>query len=149
MIELNLPEFKPQLKKLKGELYIFDIIRKKYFLLTPEEWVRQSFVNFLINEHHYPPSLMRLESGLKYEKRQKRSDILIYNRLGEPFWLVECKAMQISLNQVVMEQVAQYNHIIRAKYVAITNGVHLLIYQPDYEQADYQLITQIPIFEME
>ncbi len=149
MIELNLPEFKPQLKKSKGELYIFDIIRKKYYLLTPEEWVRQNFVNYLITEHHYPPSLMRLESGLKYEKRQKRSDILIYNRLGEPFWLVECKAMQVPLNQLVMEQASQYNHIIRARYVAITNGVYLLIYQLDYELADYQLIRQIPAFEEE
>ncbi|MCU0447434.1 MAG: type I restriction enzyme HsdR N-terminal domain-containing protein [Microscillaceae bacterium] len=146
MIELNLKDFNPQLKKINDELYIFDPIRKKYLLLTPEEWVRQNFVQHLIKEYQYPATLIRLEGGLKYDQRPKRSDILVYNRLGEPFLLVECKAMQVPLNQVVMEQVSQYNYVIQAQYVAITNGIHLLIYEPNYETTDFKIMEQIPIF---
>jgi hypothetical protein len=143
-IELNLPEFSPQLKKQNSELLIFDPIRKKYLVLTPEEWVRQQIVNQLINKYNYPKSLFRLESGLKYDKKQKRSDILVYDRSGKPFLLIECKAMEIQLDEKVLTQAAQYNFILQAPYVAITNGIHLIAYCIDYQANTFEFLQEIP-----
>lgn len=145
LIELNLPEFQPRLKKQNNELQIFDPIRKKFLVLTPEEWVRQQLVNQLITAYNYPKALFRLESGLKYDKKQKRSDILVYDRSGKPFLLIECKAMDIKLDEKVLTQAAQYNFILQAPYVAISNGIHLIAYSIDYQSGDYQLINEIPI----
>ncbi len=92
-------------------------------VLTPEEWVRQHFINYLIQELHYPKSLFRIEGSLSYNKLQKRSDILIYNRLGKPWMLIECKSPTIKLTQKAFNQVAVYNMTIGAHYIAVTNGM--------------------------
>lgn len=123
MNQLNLPAYKPSLKKDQGKVYIFDIIRKKYVVLTPEEWVRQHFINYLIQELNYPKSLFRIEGSLSYNKLQKRSDILIYNREGKPWMLIECKSPTIKLTQRAFNQVAVYNMTIGAQYIAVTNGM--------------------------
>ena len=102
---------------------ILDIIRKKYIVLTPEEWVRQHFVNYLILDLHYPKSLFKIESGLKFNHMQKRSDILIHDRTGAPWMLVECKSPDIKLTQKAFNQIAVYNMTIGAKYLAVTNGM--------------------------
>ena len=123
MNQLNLPAYKPSLRKDRGKVYIFDIIRKKYVVLTPEEWVRQHFINYLIQELNYPKSLFRIEGSLSYNKLQKRSDILIYNREGKPWMLIECKSPTIKLTQRAFNQVAVYNMTIGAQYIAVTNGM--------------------------
>ena len=123
MNKLNLPAISPKLKKESGKVWIFDIIRKKYVVLTPEEWVRQHFVNYLISELTYPRSLFRVESGLRFNKMHKRSDILIYDREGKPWMLVECKSPSIRLNQKAFNQVAVYNMSVGARFVAVTNGM--------------------------
>lgn len=123
MYKLNLPEFKLTLRKEGGKVLIFDVIRKKYIILTPEEWVRQHFIHYLIDHFKYPKSLFRVESSLTYNKLQKRSDILIHNRLGKPWMLIECKAPEIRLTQKAFNQVAVYNMTIGAQYVAVTNGM--------------------------
>jgi hypothetical protein len=122
MHKLNLPQINPTLKKEEGKVLIFDIIRKKYVVLTPEEWVRQHFIHFLIHELKYPKSLFRIESSLTYNKLQKRSDILIFDRDGKPWMLVECKSADIRLSQNAFNQVAVYNMTVNAKYIAVTNG---------------------------
>jgi hypothetical protein len=121
--KLNLPAYDPSLKKEQGKVYIFDNIRKKYVVLTPEEWVRQHFINYLIQELKYPKSLFRIEGSISYNKLQKRSDILIYNRQGKPWMLIECKSPTIKLSQKAFNQVAVYNMTIGAEYVAVTNGM--------------------------
>jgi predicted type IV restriction endonuclease len=121
--QLNLPSITPNLKKEQGKVFIFDIIRKKYVVLTPEEWVRQHFVQHLIQNLHYPKSLFRIESSLTYNRRQKRSDILIRDREGKPWMLVECKSDAIKLTQNAFNQIAVYNMTIGATYLAVTNGM--------------------------
>ncbi len=122
MQKLNLPEIDAKLKKEEGNVWIFDIIRKKYVVLTPEEWVRQHFIHFLIHELKYPKSLFRIESSLTYNKLHKRSDILIFDRDGKPWMLVECKSADIRLSQNAFNQVAVYNMTVNAKYIAVSNG---------------------------
>lgn len=123
MNQLNLPPITPNLKKEQGKVFIFDIIRKKYVVLTPEEWVRQHFVQHLIQNLHYPKALFRIESSLTYNRRQKRSDILIRDREGKPWMLVECKSDAIKLTQNAFNQIAVYNMTIGATYLAVTNGM--------------------------
>lgn len=123
MRKLNLPEIKVTLKKEQGKVWIFDIIRKKYIILTPEEWVRQHFIHYLIYHLKYPRSLFRIEGSLSYNTLQKRSDILIFDRDGKPWMLIECKAADIRLSQKAFNQVAVYNMTVNAKYLAVTNGM--------------------------
>ncbi|MBI3218631.1 MAG: type I restriction enzyme HsdR N-terminal domain-containing protein [Bacteroidetes bacterium] len=123
MQKLNLPEINATLKKEYGKVWIFDMIRKKYIVLTPEEWVRQHFIHYLIHELHYPRSLFRIESSLTYNKLQKRSDILLFDRTGKPWMLIECKSADIRLSQKAFNQVAVYNMTVNAKYIAVTNGM--------------------------
>jgi len=123
MYKLNLPDFNLTLRKEGGKVWIFDIIRKKYVVLTPEEWVRQHFIHYLINELSYPKSLFRIEGSLTFNKLQKRSDIVIHDRAGKPWLLIECKAPNIRLTQKAFNQVAVYNMTIGARFVAVTNGM--------------------------
>ncbi len=121
---LNLPSFAYRLKKTENnKLYIFDIIRKKYVTLTPEEWVRQHFIHYLINTRHYPASLISVEMSFKLNKLDKRSDISIFNNKGSLLMLVECKAPSIELNQKVFDQIFSYNLPLKASYLVVTNGI--------------------------
>jgi predicted type IV restriction endonuclease len=123
VFKLNLPSFTPSLKKEEGKVWIFDIIRKKHIVLTPEEWVRQHFIHYMINDLKYPRSLFRIEGSLTYNKLQKRSDILLRDRGGKPWMLVECKSPAIKLTQKAFNQIAVYNMTIGAKFIAVTNGM--------------------------
>lgn len=130
MFKLNLPDFKPTTRKEEGKVWIFDMIRKKYIVLTPEEWVRQHFIHYLINHLKYPKTLFKIESSLTYNKLQKRSDIVIHDRDGKPWMLVECKAPNIKLTQKAFNQVAVYNMTIGARFVAVTNGMVQYCFEP-------------------
>lgn len=123
MIQLNLPSFKYQLKNSENKTYIFDVIRKKYIQLTPEEWVRQHFVHLLINQKAYPKSLISIEKQLIINRLKKRADIVVYNNLGLPHLIVECKAPSIKINQIVFDQIARYNLNLQASYLVLTNGL--------------------------
>jgi len=123
MLNLNLPAYDYLLKKEGNQHFIFDTIRKKYVVLTPEEWVRQHFINYLITEYNIPPKYIQIEGGLKYNHRQKRSDILVYDNQLQPLILVECKSSFIEINQEVYFQLQTYNSKINAKYLALTNGL--------------------------
>jgi len=145
MISLNLPAFAPKLRKSNGKIYIFDVIRRKFVRLTPEEWVRQHFINYLIlNE--YPKSLFQVERSLKYNQRQKRSDILVLDRNTQPFLLVECKSPQIKMNRRILEQISVYNHTIQAKYLALTNGLQHLYAQVDTRKQEIFFLEELPSF---
>ncbi len=123
MVKLNLPPFEINVRKKQGRLEIFDVIRKKFIVLTPEEWVRQHMVHYLKNELNYPLPLIQVEGGLKYNRMQKRTDILVFNQLGVPAVLVECKSYKMKeLGEKVFQQAAMYNHEMKAPYLVITNG---------------------------
>jgi hypothetical protein len=125
---LNLPPFSYNFKTIENKQYIFDIIRKKYILNTPEEWVRQHFIHFLIGHRNYSKNLIKIESGLKYGNRKKRTDIQLYENSGEIYTIIECKAPEIKLDQKVINQVLIYNKVLNAKILVITNGIeHIII----------------------
>jgi predicted type IV restriction endonuclease len=147
MIQLNLPAITPKLKKDQGKVWIFDIIRKKYVVLTPEEWVRQHFVHHLIQNHHYPKSLFRIEGSLAYNQMQKRSDILIRDREGKPWMLVECKSASIKLTQKAFNQISVYNMTVGATFLAVTNGmVHYCWHAPAMGK-EAKFLDKFPEFE--
>lgn len=109
-------------KEIDGKVAIFDYLRKKYVILTPEEEVRQGIVDFLIFEKKYPKTLIKLETGLNYNSLNKRSDILVYDNKATAFLLIECKAKDIKIDQKVIEQATRYNLMLNARYVCVTNG---------------------------
>ena len=123
MQKLNLPEYEFRLKKKEDKLYIFDQLRKKFLLLTPEEWVRQNIIRYLIEEKGFPPGLISTESGLKINLLRRRYDVLLYSKDKIPLLLVECKAPKVTINQPVVDQIVAYNSKIRAPYMLITNGI--------------------------
>lgn len=112
--------------------------------LTPEEWVRQHFVQFLIKEKKYPRSLIKLEGGLKLNTLQKRSDILLFNSSGEKIMLVECKAPSVKISQETFDQVARYNIIHRVKYLVVSNGLQHFCAEIDFDQGSYNFLMELP-----
>ncbi|MDP1745226.1 MAG: type I restriction enzyme HsdR N-terminal domain-containing protein [Bacteroidota bacterium] len=147
MKTLNLPSYQFKLKQQGLRTQIFDSIRKKYVVLTPEEWVRQNFLQFLIQEKNYPASLIAVEAGLKYNQLQKRMDVLVYDKQGTPHLMVECKAPEVKINQDVFDQIARYNMVFKVKYLVVTNGMHHFCCLMDYTNNAYQYLEQIPVFE--
>jgi len=120
---LNFPFFEFRIEKAGDKLVIFDILRKKSVTLTPEEWVRQHMIRYLIEFRGYPKAMIRVEAGLKYDKMGKRSDILVYDVQGNPFMVIECKSPKIKLDESVLRQVAAYSKSLKAKYIAVSNGL--------------------------
>ncbi|MDO9551829.1 type I restriction enzyme HsdR N-terminal domain-containing protein [Rhodonellum sp.] len=125
--KLQFPPFHFNLREEgDGKLSIFDALRKKYLIVTPEEWVRQHIILYLTQHHQYPKSLFALEKGIKYNSLNKRFDILVLDREGAPFLLIECKAPEVALTQKTVEQVCVYNKSVGARHIGISNGkVHL------------------------
>jgi hypothetical protein len=146
-MKLNFPEYNFNIKTEKDVNYVFDIIRKKWLLLTPEEWVRQHTVQFLIQEKQYPASLIALERGLAVHSRKKRFDVLVFNTEGEPVLLVECKRPGVKINQEVFDQIALYNAVFNAKILLVTNGLNHLCVQYNPDHTHYQFLNDIPDFK--
>jgi len=144
-LALNLPEFEYRLEHRQNKPYIFDIIRKKYVKLDPEEWVRQHFIHYLIN-NSYPASLIKIEAGHQFNFMQKRTDIVAYDRDINPFLLVECKSPDIQLSQKVFEQAANYNRSLKAPMLAISNGLQHFFSHIDFKNGSYQMLDNLPDF---
>ena len=144
MTTLNLPSYDYKTKEIEGKNYIFDPIRKKYLLLTPEEWVRQHFIHLLVKHYAYSKSLIRLEGGLSYNRLQKRSDIVVFDQEGKPFLLVECKAPEVKINQSVIEQASRYNLTLRCPFVVITNGLSTFCFEIDFENGIFLQMKDLP-----
>jgi type I site-specific restriction endonuclease len=147
MQELNLPSYSFKLKQDKDKTYVFDNIRKKYVLLTPEEWVRQHIIQFVIQEKKYPASLVAVEIGLKYNQLQKRADVLVYNTSGKPLLLIECKAPEVKITQAVFHQIALYNMTYKVDYLLVTNGLEHYCCVMDYTNNSYQFLQDIPEYK--
>lgn len=146
MQDLNLPKYDYQLKNIDGKLSIFDFIRKKYLVLTPEEWVRQHFLNLLVGHLNYPKGRISVERGLNYQKNvKKRTDILVYSANGEVFMLVELKAPHIKLDKKVLIQLAAYNKSVNAQFMVISNGIETFCFEIDNAN-EIHYLDQIPEF---
>ncbi len=145
MDALNLPAFDFKITKSGANYLIFDTLRRKNVVLTPEEWVRQHFVHYLISFLQYPKSLVSVERGTTYNKLQKRTDLCVYNQFGKPHLLVECKAAHVPITQDVVKQVSVYNQTVQAKYVVITNGLQHFCWQVDFESRQFEPLQEIPL----
>lgn len=146
MVPLNLPYYPFKLKHKDQKIYILDEVRKKYLVLTPEEWVRQHMVQYLVNHRSYPRSLIRIEGGLLVNSMLRRTDLLVSDLQGNPFLLVECKAPHIKLSQDTIDQAARYNSAKKASYIALTNGMELYVFSMNYQQMLFEPINGIPEF---
>lgn len=147
MIPLNLPKFEFTFKNKEDKKYIFDEIRRKYLLLTPEEWVRQNFVKYLINYKNYPSSLIALEMPFVMNTIEQRSDIVVYGKHGNILLLVECKSPEVALTQKVFDQAAGYNLKLNAEMLVITNGISHYCCKPDYKSRKWLFLQDIPDFK--
>ncbi len=145
--KLNFPEVSLKIKYENVKPLVFDAIRKKWLVLTPEEWVRQHLVNYLIIHKNYPGSLISLEAGLKYNALSKRTDILVYNKMGNPLLVLECKASEVAITQKVIEQISVYNKTIGATYLCVTNGLKHYCWTFNEAQNKFDFLQQIPDFK--
>lgn len=143
---LNFPHYEFRLKNSENKLYIFDIIRKKFVKLLPEEWVRQHVVKFLINEKGCPASLISVEKKLLINGLTKRYDVIVYYPNGEIFLIVECKSPQVEITQTVFDQIARYNLSINANNLMISNGLQHFYCQMDYQNKKYIFLKDLPNF---
>lgn len=126
---------------------ILDPLRKKYVRLTPEEWVRQNFVQYLVNEGKYPPGLIGIEVMFRLNKLKKRVDILIHNRQGEPVMIVECKEPEVKINDKVFDQIVIYNMGLKVPYIVVTNGLDHYACKMNYTENKYDYLLVIPLYE--
>ncbi|MGB5943213.1 MAG: type I restriction enzyme HsdR N-terminal domain-containing protein [Leeuwenhoekiella sp.] len=146
MEKLNFPPFEFRFKSSENTLAIFDPIRKKFVILTPEEWVRQHTLCFLNMTLGYPKSLISVEKEILLNTTKKRYDIIIFNRDGSIHLIVECKAPQIKIDQSTFDQIARYNLKLNATYLMVTNGLNHYYCQMDYDAKKYNFLRDIPSY---
>jgi len=145
--QLNLPEYSFRISGKEGSEMILDQLRKKYVRLTPEEWVRQNFIQYLINEGSYPPGLIGVEVMFNLNKLKRRVDILVHNRAGKPVLIVECKAPEIAVNDKVFDQIVVYNLGLKVPFIVVTNGLDHYACKIDFETNRYEFLLAIPLYE--
>ena len=143
---LNLPNVLLKTKLVNGTTQVFDVVRKKYFKLTPEEWVRQHFIHYLNVEKKYPFGLMAVEKMVKYNTFKNRADIVLYNSEGLPLVIVECKAPNIKITQDVFDQIAKYNFNLHVNFLIVTNGLKHFCCAMDYEKNGITFIKEVPAY---
>lgn len=146
MQKLNFPAYTFRFKNSENKVAIFDVIRKKFIILTPEEWVRQNTVQFLLEEKKYPKSYINVEKLIKVNDTSKRYDIAVFKPNGELFLLVECKAPEVAISQDTFDQIARYNLKLKAEYLMVTNGLNHYFCQMDFENEKYVFLKQLPNF---
>jgi hypothetical protein len=124
MIKIDYPPYQPKIKKQNEAEFIFDEIRKRWIILTPEEWVRQNFLQYLIHVKNYPASLIAVEKEIHLGELKKRFDIVVYDQSTKPWMVIECKEMHVALDKAVLDQVLRYNIILQVPFLVITNGAY-------------------------
>jgi len=147
MEQLNFPVYNFRFKNSENKIAIFDEIRKKFVILTPEEWVRQHVVQFLLQQKNYPKSLINVEKLLKVNGLVKRYDVVVFNTDGSIFILVECKAPAVKISQNTFDQIARYNLTMKAAYLMVTNGQNHYFCQMDFENEKYNFLQNLPDYQ--
>ncbi|WP_163718041.1 type I restriction enzyme HsdR N-terminal domain-containing protein [Mangrovibacterium lignilyticum] len=145
-IQLNLPTYSFRTKQVDAKTQIFDEIRKKYLVLTPEEWVRQNFIRYLVEEKKFPASLMAIETGLKLNQNQFRADLLVFGKLGKPLLIVEFKAPEVKITQKTFDQIARYNLTFEVPFLIVSNGMTHYCCQVDFDAKNYRFFQEVPSF---
>ena len=143
-LNLNLPPVELKLVRRNGILRVFDPLRKNYFIVTPEELVRQSFVAWLINYLHYPSPFMANEIGIRLNETFKRCDTVVFKQDGKPLMIIEYKAPTVNLNQDVFDQIVRYNLVLNAPFLVVSNGIKHYCCKTDLNSFSYSFLTEIP-----
>ncbi len=146
MQKLNLPEYSFRIKTTTGKDYIFDSLRKKFVRLTPEEWVRQNFVQFLVTEKKYSPALITVEALVKVNANPQRADMVVFDRSGIPVLVAEFKAPDIKISQQTFDQIVRYNMQLKVKFLIVSNGIEHFCCSIDYAENTYAFLPEIPFF---
>ncbi|MFV8281617.1 type I restriction enzyme HsdR N-terminal domain-containing protein [Christiangramia marina] len=147
MQKLNFPSYSFRFKNNQNKVAVFDDLRKKFIILTPEEWVRQHTVKFLEKEKNYPVSLINVEKQLKIAGLTKRYDVVVFEPEGNIHIIVECKAPKIKITQDTFDQIARYNLSLKANFLMVTNGIEHYFCQMDYEKETYIFLTELPEYQ--
>ena len=142
MIKIEYPRYDYKIETRAGKESIFDTVRKIWVILTPEEWVRQNFLQYLLQVKQYPAALMAVEKEIALGELRKRCDIVIYDRRGKPLVMVECKAMEVEISTAVLEQILRYNISLPAKYLIITNGTNCFAFER--WDTGFRTLTEVP-----
>lgn len=148
MLKLNFSNYEFRFKSNENKTLIFDIIRKKFVVLTSEEWVRQHILQFLVSEKKYPLSHINVEKQIKLLNTNKRYDIVVFNPNGSIHIIVECKAPTIAISQRVFDQIARYNFVLHADYLFVSNGLDHYYCKMDYEKEKYIFLKEIPVYSV-
>ena len=146
-MELNLPAFDIRIRQHDGRPQVLDTLRRRFVAATPEEWVRQHFVNYLVHHKHYPAGLMANEVELHIGDKRLRCDTLLYNKDMRPQMIIEYKAPSIALSQKVFDQITVYNMLLHVDYLIVSNGVQHICCQMDYANRQYRFLHDIPDYE--
>lgn len=147
MLSLNLPVFDIKIRIRNGKKVIFDQIRRRYVALTPEEWVRQHFVSFLIIHKGYPKELMANEMQINLNGMKKRCDTVLYNRHLQPQMIIEYKSPSVPITQAVFDQIMRYNSVLRVEYLVVSNGLQHYCCQMNYQHNRYVFLRDIPDYQ--
>lgn len=145
MIVIEYPPYQPRIRESEGKEMIFDEVRKKWVALTPEEWVRQNFLQYLVQVKKYPSALIAVEREIKLGELSRRFDIVVYNSNHQPFIIVECKEMSVTLDQKVLDQALRYNLSLMVSCAVITNGTHT--YAFSLAQGTLEQLDEIPAYK--
>lgn len=147
MIPLNLPSFNIKLQGTREHPRVFDILRRRYVALTPEEWVRQNFIHYLIESLNYPATLLANEMRLQVGQKQLRADSVLFDTELKPRMIIEYKAPNIAITQKVFDQISTYNLMLHADYLIVSNGMRHYCCKMDYDNNRYMFMNHIPKYE--
>ena len=148
MENLNFKSYNLKFKNTENKQYVFDEIRKKYFLLTAEEWVRQNCVQFLIHEKKFPKTLISIEKKISINNLTKRYDIVVFNSYGQITLIVECKSPKVKISQNTFDQISRYNLAFKSQYLMITNGLRHYFCEVDYKNNKYSFLKELPNYKI-
>ena len=147
MFRLNLPQYPIKIQEKGEKRQIFDFLRRKWVALTPEEWVRQHFTHYLVEQKGYPKGLLANEVELKIGEKKLRCDTLLYYKELRPRMIIEYKAPNIQLQQKTFDQISAYNLLLKVDYLVVSNGLRHYCCKMDYERQSYQFLEDIPNYE--
>lgn len=146
-MQLNLPTYDYQIKRTTDGDQIFDCLRHKFVALTPEEWVRQHFIAFLIQHKNYPASLMANEIAISLNNTKRRCDTVVFDKTGKPLVIIEYKAESVEITQKVFDQIVRYNMVLKAQYLIVSNGMKHYCCRIDYDNHTYHFLQDIPPYD--
>ena len=148
MYKLNFPSYQIPVKNKENKTLVFDSIRKKWVKLIPEEWVRLNCIEFLINEKKVPRSLISVEKEFKLNNLKKRFDIVVFNKKGEIYLLVECKAPNVKISQSVFNQISKYNLVLKSKFLMISNGINHYFFVMNSKRQKIEFLKELPSYDL-